>query len=746
MDARRCISGRLLLCLAGLAALLLLAACGQQPVAGLPPTATAAPTDTLAPTPTFTPAPSDTPQPTATPTPSPTPLPSDTPTPSATPTPSSTPRPTATPAGFWSDPDTGWSIQFPSDWEAEAGEGDFPALYLVDPDNQLLVFVGSGPSDVDVTLEEMAETLVELFASQDEGFEPVASDWIALEDGTLAYRVTVQTTKPPLVGMQIVLAEKGGRLYIMVVSGRTSTLEARARTIERIVSSLTINPPQLYDVDRNTALVLDGEDPYDLDPATTEEGPADYTGLMFSGLVMLDTNLQVVPDLAQRWEISDDGRTYTFYLHPDARFHDGKPVTAADVAHSWERAADPGLESTKTSTYLGDIVGVKERLAGEAEEIAGVEVVDDHTLRVTIDEPKAYFLAKLTWPVAYVVDRENVESAPGGDEWWRQANGTGPFRLETWTDKALVFARNEDYYGTAPRLEHVVYLLDAGPSSQLYERGEIDMAGVSFSALERAGDPSDPWYGQLHTTSGFCTRRLIFDATQKPFDDPRIRQAFSYAVDREALMEVTFQDAVEPANGPLPPGMPGHSADLEGYHFDPDHALALISRSSYGEPAVLPLITLTTSGYSEPGDYVEAIVQDWEETFGIEIKVELLDPFSYEHEVKTNHGQIFTMGWCADYPDPQNFLDVLYHSDSEENLGHYSNPEVDALLEQGRSEPDPETRLALYQQVEQMIVDDAADIWISHSVSRLLIKPYVHGYVILPIGVPQFQNVYVDPH
>jgi oligopeptide transport system substrate-binding protein len=727
--------------LAGLALLLLLAACGgtAQP--------TATPESDVAPGPTDTALPTATPAPTATdtPSPSPTPPPTDTPTPSPTPEPTATPRPSPTPAGFYADPRNGWSIQFPADWEIVETGSDFPSILVSDPGTQIMMMVGWSYLESEDDIDDMVDMLTEALAGEWEDVETSAAEEITLGDGTTARRIDVVGGTRPRQQLQLVLAERGARLYVLITAASPSTFDTRGRTIDLITGSLTITSLRTYDVDRNTALVLEGSEPYDLDPATTEEGAAGYVGHLFRGLVMLDTDLRVVPDLAERWELDDDRRTYTFYLRPDAVFFDGKPVTAADFKYAWERAADPALGSTKTRTYLGDIVGVEEMLDGEDDEISGVTVVDDHTLRVTIDAPKVYFLAKLTWPVAFVVDRENVE-AGSADDWWREPNGVGPFRIERWDEDVIVFLRNQDFYGPAPRLERIVYLIEAGPSVRLYESGEIDMAGAGASLVDRVEDPTDPLHDDLHTVANLCTTRIVLDTTRPPFDDPLVRQAFSYAVDRNQLIDVVLQGAVQPATGPLPPGMPGYTADLAGYTFDAERARERIAQSSYGDPADLPPLTLTASGYTGPSDIVEALVETWGDVFGIDIEVELLEPFGFVNEIKDRHGHIFIMGWCADYPDPQNFLDILYHSGSEENLGGYSSEEVDALLEQARTEEDTTTRLALYQEAEQRIVDDAASIWLWHSISRSLIKPYVHGYVLLPMSVPQLQNVYLDPH
>jgi len=160
----------------------------------------------------------------------------------------------------------------------------------------------------------------------------------------------------------------------------------------------------------------------------------------------------------------------------------------------------------------------------------------------------------------------------------------------------------------------------------------------------------------------------------------------------------------------------------------------------------LPPITYTSSGYTQLDADEIAMIEAWEQVFGIEIEIELLEPIGYIYQLRESHGQMFPLGWCADYPDPQNFLDVLYHSASDENLSQYDNPQVDTLLEQARIERDPATRLSLYRQAEQIILDDAPEIWLWHSIGRQLVKPYVHGYVLTPLFVQQSQYIYLDPH
>ena len=174
------------------------------------------------------------------------------------------------------------------------------------------------------------------------------------------------------------------------------------------------------------------QDPPTLDPHHSSDTTSSAIVVeLFSGLVTINLDLQLAPDLAESWEVSGDGLTYTFRLRPNAVFHDGRPVTAHDVKYSFERALDPETGSATVDAYLDDIVGAEERLAGEAQQVEGVRVVDDRTVTITIKEPRSYFLAKLTYPAAFVVDRENIEE--DGEQWTREPNGTGPFRLKEWS-------------------------------------------------------------------------------------------------------------------------------------------------------------------------------------------------------------------------------------------------------------------------------------------------------------------------
>jgi oligopeptide transport system substrate-binding protein len=483
-------------------------------------------------------------------------------------------------------------------------------------------------------------------------------------------------------------------------------------------------------------LRLFGAEPRTLDPALVEDAvSAEYVVEIFSGLVTLDARLRVVPDLAERWEVDPDGKTYTFFLREDARFHNGRPVTASDFKYSLERACNPLTGSTVAGTYLGDIAGAQEMLAGQAEEISGVQVLDARTVRIIIDAPKATFLAKLTYSTAFVVDRESVEQ----DDWLRRPVGTGPFRVEDRSKQRIVLQRNEYYYGDGPKLDKVIFLLSGGAPMSMYENGELDIVAVGPSDIERVRDPANPLHSELSIVPKLAIQYLGFDVTQAPFDDAKVRQAFVLAVDRQKITDVVLKGIRVPAQGIVPPGVPGYERQGSLLSYDPQRAQRLISQSDYGDASRLPPITLSIGGSGAQLDPVtEALVAMYRDSLGVEIQVE------QSENILAGAPQFFSMGWIADYPDPEDFLDILFHSESDLNHTRYSNPRVDELLEEARIETDSQRRTQLYLQAEEMIVADAPWVPLWHSVDYVLTRPYVKGAAYAAAIFPWLASVYIE--
>ena len=520
-------------------------------------------------------------------------------------------------------------------------------------------------------------------------------------------------------------------------------------------------------------------DPPTLDPALTSDTSSAFVVIeVFSGLVTIDADLNIVPDIATRWDLSNDERTFTFHLRNDVKFHDGKPVTAHDFKFSMERALDPRTESTVADLYLNDIVGASAKLKGTANSVSGIRVLDDYTLEITIDAPKPYFLAKLTYSTAFVVDQENVESGP---DWTSRPNGTGAFRLAEWEiGERIRLERNDLYYKEPAHLDAVNLLLSGGVGMTMYENNEIDFTGVGLADIDRVLDPTEEINRDLQITPpDYSVSYFGLNTQMAPFDDINVRKALALAINKELIAEAVLSNLVVPAYGILPPGFPGHNQNLQGIRFDIEEAMRTLAESSYGrgDPAIaeqlmqadtalddesriaalseasrlaaakLPTIILSVpGGGGAVGLDTEVVLAIWHELLGVNVEVQQSEFATFLNDVDRRRYQMFTLGWVADYPDPQNFLDILFHSESANNHTGFTNIEVDRLLEQARTEKDVETRISLYQQAEQLIVNDVPWIPRWYEGDRyILIKPHVKGYVLSPLPIPKLRFIYIEP-
>jgi oligopeptide transport system substrate-binding protein len=416
-------------------------------------------------------------------------------------------------------------------------------------------------------------------------------------------------------------------------------------------------------------------------------------------------------------------------------------LTAQDVKYSWERAADPKTGSTTAGTYLGDIVGVRDKLDGKASAISGVNVVDDRTLVVNLDGPKPYFLAKLTYPTSFVVDRENVESSL--ENWMFKSDASGPFVLHEYKeDEVISFERNTAYH-TPPRLSYIAYLMNqAGTSLSYYQADEVDLMGLGATEAKEVSAQEHPLHGELQSVTSMCTAFIQINNTLPPMDDPNVRRAFALAVDKDRLIKLFGETTGLQAVSILPPAMPGYTAGMVKETFNAKTAREALAASKFA--GKMPKITLSTAGYSDqPSEFLNALVDMWQKNLGVKVVVEYLDPRTFTQSAREHHGQLVDYGWCADYPDPENFLDILYHTGSEFNVSGYSNPEVDALLEKARTELDPAARLKLYNQAEALLLDDYATIPLMHHVFFTLVKPRVQGYVLTPMDTEELRLVWL---
>jgi oligopeptide transport system substrate-binding protein len=487
-------------------------------------------------------------------------------------------------------------------------------------------------------------------------------------------------------------------------------------------------------------------DPAPLDPAVARDvNSAFMTRQVFRGLTRFDENLEPVPELAQRIEISPDGLNYRFQLRDNARFADGSPITAQDVVFSLTRALSPQTAADAGAalagpSYLGDIVGADEVIRGEASELAGLRVVDDRTVEIDLKAPRATFLMKLASAPAAIVDPDDV--ARGG-EWWRDPNASGPYVVDVWEpEDELQLSSNKFYVGGEPDLRQVAFRLGPGAANafNLYQADEIDIASVPIQAIDRVSDEESPLRQELDVSPVLSTTYIAFRTDVAPMDDPEIRRAVQLAFPRWKVAEILLGGRQVTANGLIPPGTLGRDWPHTAPAQDLEAARAALANSSYGSAENVPPITIY--GASPFGS--EALRDVLQRELGLTVQVLDVHWPQFNQGLSKKMFPAYELTWVADFPDPETFLWNLFASDSPDNYSEYANPTFDALLDQAAATLDVDERAALYAKAESVLLGDNVVIPLSHDVRYTLMKPWVKGLDITPLGMLYLEKAWLE--
>ncbi|MCP4538103.1 MAG: AAA family ATPase [Chloroflexi bacterium] len=483
-------------------------------------------------------------------------------------------------------------------------------------------------------------------------------------------------------------------------------------------------------------------EPLTLDPGLAwEAASCNVIDQLFSGLVESSPEISVMPGVAHSWEVLDGGSQYIFHLRDDVRWSDGTPVTAKDFEYAWRRVLDPATGSPNAN-QLYDIKGARTFHQGKVEDL-GVQALDETTLVVKLEGPTGYFLHLLAFNVAYPVPRHAVEAL--GEAWAEAENIVinGPFRLDEWKPgKLLVLVRNPDYHGRFKgNLQRVEQFLNIEGDARLeiYEANELDIAGLSPAKMDRARQRHA---GEYISAPSLQTLYLGFDTSRPPFDDPRVRRAIAFALDKETLADVVLRGYVSPGTGGfVPPGMPGHSAGI-GLPYDPEQARQLLVKAGYPGGRGFPGVSLLAQP-DGPQVTQEFLQAQWQENLGIEIVWEMVD----DHRTLLDRLDrelpcIYLHGWVADYPDPDNFLRVC----SMRLETRWRNETYEQLVEKARRVMDQAERMRMYQQADKILIKEAPIIPLFHTRLSPLVKPWVSNFPIPAIGGWFLKDIIIEPH
>ncbi len=489
--------------------------------------------------------------------------------------------------------------------------------------------------------------------------------------------------------------------------------------------------------------------------------------LVYEGLTKLDAKLATVPGSAEKWEYNAEQTELTFMLRKDLKYSDGTPLNAKRFEFAIIRNINPetaGEYGTITNEILGapewqdafaaakedetkaDAVAAAEKTVRESVQAldgAGApckdyEQADCTTLKVKMSKPAPYFHTVLGIWVGYPAKEENI--AEGGENWWNSSKyhiGNGPYILKSLEPFVkAVFVPNPNYWDGAPQVGvDYSYVTDSNVAFQAYKNNEFDIVGLA--AEDYPAIMNDEALKKEATIyPGSCTTALQFRNYAEPFNDVKVRQAFTVALDRERWVKDVLADLGAPTLTWIPPGFPGYKEGETRGAYDPEKAKALIAESSYGSIDKLPPIVLTFADTPRNRTRNEWLAARFQEVFeGITVELKPVEPTAYTAAQKDKKSgmQMFLGGWCADYPDQQNWLSVYWKSTTTfADRAGYVSPDFDALIDQADVEGDPVKRAELYQQAQDKLVDDNPVAFFWNNVNAYMVKPWVKGYQTTP--------------
>ncbi len=482
---------------------------------------------------------------------------------------------------------------------------------------------------------------------------------------------------------------------------------------------------------------LDGYVYYRLNTNPTTLDPAlivDVTGgslsaKLFNGLVRIGDDLAIKPDIAENWSTSGDGLLYTFKLKHDVYFSNKREVKAVDIKYSFERILDPKNKSPNT-WVLEKILGADEFMKGSGKDVKGISVIDDYTLEIRLKKPFSPFLSLLAMSVAYVVPKEEVERC--GSDFSNHPVGTGPFTLKEWLpNREIIFEKRDDYFDEPAKINGIVYRIIPEDLTAVteFELGNIDIFTIPASEYSRY--KNDPKMRNLISSiNGLNTYYIGFNCSRPPFNNFNLRNAVSYAIDREKILSTIYEKRGRPAAGPLPDILRRWEMRSH-YEYNPEKAVDLIAKEGFHGRTIHFYLTAD----QEIVDIAE-VIQSYIKAIGIDIRIKQLEWSAYKEAINRGEADMFYLSWWADYPDPENFLFPLFHSSNHGPAGNrtrYTNPTVDLLIEKGQYTMDEKKRLSLYKKAEEMIVEDAPWVFLWHRTDFTVRQPRIKNYKIYPI-------------
>ncbi|ALX49903.1 peptide ABC transporter substrate-binding protein [Lentibacillus amyloliquefaciens] len=483
-----------------------------------------------------------------------------------------------------------------------------------------------------------------------------------------------------------------------------------------------------------------GEEPTSLNPPIGFDSVSwNVLNNLMEGLTRLGKDDTPQPAIAEDWEVSEDGKTYTFHLRDDANWSNGDPVTAEHFVYAWKQLLNP--ETGSSAAFLGYFIEGGEAYNsgdGSAEDVA-VKAVDEKTFEVTLSAPTGYFLHVVTNPAFFPVNKEVAEDNP---EWHSEADSfvsNGPFKLESWQhDQEMVFAKNEEYWDKdTVNLDKVHWAMvsEVNTEYQMFESDELDVTEIPSSMADQLIDGDNV---VIEEQAGLYFYR--FNVTQEPFQNQKIRKAFALAINQEDIVNYVTKNKEEAAKAFVSPGFTAPSGedfrDVNGdlVNFDPEEAKQLLEEGmeeeGYDE---LPPVTLTYNTDDQHKAIAETMQNMFSENLGVDVELANTEWNVFLEDQKSLNMQFSRSSFIFDYGDPVNFLESFI-TDSSMNRTGWSNEEYDELISQAKQETDEQKRWETMYEAEKILAEEMPIFPIHYYNQVYIYKDYVKDIVRHPVG------------
>jgi len=524
----------------------------------------------------------------------------------------------------------------------------------------------------------------------------------------------------------VAAAAAGGAYYYSTLPPPTPTPATTTETITTITQPTTVTTVTSSGVYGGTLRVRVEADPVGLDPHLASDfSSSQIDENCFDKLVRYDYNYAILPSLAVSWEQPKD-TTYIFHLRKGVSFHDGNAFTADDVKYNIERIMNPATAAPAASNF---------------EPVQSVSVVDDYTVKFELKRPFSPFLGKLAAFGGEMVSRNAVEKY--GDLKHNPV-GTGPFKYVEWVEgDHVTYERFKDYWKPGlPFLDKIVFkpMLDGTVALESLYAGEVDMVyALPHAEMKRVRSEGKLI---LNVEIGTAAQGVWINTAKSPLNDKRVRQALSYSLDAQEMVDsIFFTEGAVKNNQPMPPNSPWHIADLPSYKRDINKAKQLLAEAGYPKGTSFTLLLPPFGFLRDMG----LVAKDQAKDAGFDIATESLEWGVFLDRVLTKKDYVAAVcGWVT-FVDPDDFLYTQFHTGGGWNFVNVSNPEVDRLLDEGRAETDPSKRREIYTNLMKTLIDEAPYVWLITQNYPVAWRPQVKGFRNLPMGWLRLEETWLSP-